>query len=121
MARKTKFNSVERQLYQLGREVNRNNLFPTINDRLPITALRERGVPDEELAFIFEVPLADIEAVAEYDKETASVLAANDKTVKENLKSLDMELSTGEFTVELIKNGKESQLGGKKKPNKKYH
>lgn len=113
MARKTYFNSLDRQTYNLARSLERESLFPTFSTLVSPTVLRSRGLTNEEIAFVLECPVDDVDAVIAYDKETARVSAGSDKDLVKEMANVDSYLSSKEITVTVI-GGKKSSTRGKK-------
>ena len=113
MARKTHFNSLDRQTYKLARSLERESLFPAFGTPVSPTVLRSRGLSNEEIAFVLECPVDDVDAVIAYDKETARVSAGSDKDLVKEMANVDSYLSSKEITVMVI-DGKKSSTRGKK-------
>lgn len=113
MARKTYFNSLDRQTYNLARSLERESLFPTFSTPVSPTVLRSRGLTNEEIAFVLECPVDDVDAVIAYDKETARVSAGSDKDLVKEMANVDSYLSSKEITVTVI-GGKKPSTRGKK-------
>lgn len=114
MARKTKFNSLDRQAYQLGRQIERKELFPEFSVSVSPTALRSRGVTDEEIAYILECPVEDVAAVIDYDIHTAKVISSSDKDVVKELVVVDKFLTELGVTIGVLEGNKKTQRGKKK-------
>lgn len=105
MARKTKFNSLDRQMYRLGRQIERERLFPEFSAELSPTVLRARGLSDEEIAHVLECPVGDVEKVIEFDRHTAAVSAGSDKTLVKELASVDKALAEMEVQLSILETG----------------
>lgn len=106
MGKVVKFNNPERQLYLLGRNVLRKNEFPELPSDISISAIRARGVRDEDIAFMLACPVEDVEKVILFDQETNRVVSATDKIFKTEFKALDKIVSSMDVTITTIGNRK---------------
>lgn len=113
MARKTKFNSIDRQSYRLGREIERENLYPEFSVTLSPTVLRSRGMSDEEIASVLLCPVEDVSKVIDYDRKTAAVCAGSDKELVKELSHVDKFLSEIDIQIGIFQSGKKSVRGRK--------
>lgn len=113
MARRTKFNSLDRQTYRLGRSILRQTQFPELSETPSPASLRSRGMRDEEIAAFFNCPVEEIDQLIAFDLETAKVSASADKDFVKELAKVDMVLSESEINVTIIKSGNKSSRGRK--------